>query len=291
MDIDSINFADLTGRSFSVAEQCALNIARSTLLSKTKQQFFSIWGKVRGHATDYIVVFTHDDDILAPSTTYHFSTDGGVTFTLLPAPVADERAAARQQWYESIRGCFIGDPAFEYRVTDAVTGEEQRLLESGRLAALIAAHTDRCRIVPRGAFALRRVVPAASSKSLAEVKPSAGRGIGVLRNGTFDGLERSAAGRIESYVHLRPNTRPRASVELPEPGSAAERFDCLDPVSDDVPLGQWSFKYDALRDCVYGQSLWLDGAVFFHVPGTSQFGNVYIGDGTINHDLAFMVVG
>lgn len=290
MDLDTaLMFADLTGHGVAVSEECALRVASSVLLAKSKHHHFGFWGKVRGHAADYLVAVCHDEDMLdASTTTYYFSTDGAVSFSCLPALTsADAKSADRlQSWLESITGCFMGDPAFEYRVVDPTTGAEHRLLESQRLAALIAAHTRRCRVVPRGAYALRRVVPPAAKKA----DGHAAR-LGVIRNSTFEGLDRLAAGRLDSYVHLRPQTRPRAAVETPEAGSASERFDCLDPISEDVPIGQWNLKYDAARNCVYAHNLSLDGAVFFHVPGTAVHGNIYIGDGAINSDLAFMVVG
>lgn len=54
-------------------------------------------------------------------------------------------------------------------------------------------------------------------------------------------------------------------------------------------VGSWSLQFEcASKVCVLRSLLWL-GLTFYHVPMTPQHGYVYMGDGTKNLDLPFML--
>lgn len=56
-----------------------------------------------------------------------------------------------------------------------------------------------------------------------------------------------------------------------------------------VCLGSWSLQFEFARKvCVLRSLLWF-GLTFYHVPMTPQHGYIYIGDGTKNLDLPFML--
>ena len=48
-------------------------------------------------------------------------------------------------------------------------------------------------------------------------------------------------------------------------------------------------KADPLRGVVFGETLQFPGAVFYHAPESQQFGNIYIGDGNVSTDMAFVM--
>lgn len=53
--------------------------------------------------------------------------------------------------------------------------------------------------------------------------------------------------------------------------------------------GCWSLQFERGSGLVTLRSLWWNGFVFFHVPGTRRFGHVYVGIGEKNLDLPFML--
>ena len=298
MELAHLDLANLTGRGFSLAEQTALRQGTTTLLAKAKQQAVLVWGKVYGHRADYVIVTCFGTDPIGPDATHFFSTDGGVTFTLLPEPTNLQPPLAATQpegakepvvpvttmtlcGSPAMSGCvFMGEPAYEYVAVDAVSGCAFRIKEAERLACFVALHGSKCRAVPRGAVC-RVEAPLG-----ADVDNKAKGFFGIRANAGFTGLSRDAAGKLSSYVHLRADVRPRSELEKE---GVATSLDFLDPVSEDVPAGCWNLKYQQTEDVVFGVSQWLPGAVFYHRPGTKLFGSVYVGDGAVAHDLPFML--
>lgn len=258
--------ATLTGHGFSLSERTAIQAASTLLLMETKQQRVKVWGKVLGHKTDYIIVMCIGQSALSTCLTF-FSLDGGISYALLQP--FDESDSARTRAVSSLRGHYVGDPSYEYRVPDPSKepGSVITVKESERLAYFIAQHDTHCRVIPRGSQLLHED--------------------GSIRlNALFDGLDRSAAGKLGSYVHLRNQRRPATLLEQEGINKAV---DFLDPLTDDIPAGVWSLKYDPFMDVVYGSSNLFVGGVFYHQPETSMYGNIYVGDGCPNHDCAFML--
>lgn len=260
--MNGLDFAPLTGRGFSLAEKTAITVSSALLLNEAKQTRFKVWGKVLGFKSDYIVAQCIGVGALSRPTTY-YSVDGGENWAMLEAMATSD---PRAPLCAAIQGVYMGDPAYEYRVENS-NGESVAVRESERLAYFIGFHDHHCRVIPRG-----------SQLRFED---------GTIRiNPNFEGLDRVAAGKLGSYVHLRKEVLPSTLLEKEGVNS---NVDFLDPLTTDVPNSVWTLKYDAAQDVVYGTNLLLVGSVFYHRPGTSLFGNVYIGDGNANQDISFMM--
>ena len=53
--------------------------------------------------------------------------------------------------------------------------------------------------------------------------------------------------------------------------------------------GSWSIQFERGSGLVTLRSLHWLGFAFYHVPGTRKYGSVYVGVGTKNLDLPFML--
>lgn len=254
-----MEYASLTGRSFSTAERAAVAASLPLVAHAAKLPYFRVWGKVFGHKNDFIVAQCYDTNVLAQPRSY-FSMDGGLTFNVL-----DPVSQARFTHCSRICGPYLGDPAYEYRVIDPVTTEAVSIKESERLAWFVQQHDSDCRVAPRGAL-LRHEDNT------------------VRVNTTFDGLDFSAATYLNQYLHVR---QPRRVVSALEQEGVFLPADFFDPLVDDVPTGMWRLKYDSMLQLVSGTSSLYPGSVFFHRPETPLYGNIYMGDGAVNGDLAF----
>ena len=139
--------------------------------------------------------------------------------------------------------------------------------EVKRLAALVAAIDHECATVPRGAY----------------LKAADGT---VAAKRHFEGLSTADAGKLQNYFHLRPALLEKTPLERSQ---VDKSIDFLDPLSADVPTGCWSLQYERGGQATLLRSLKWPGFVFFHCPGTSKYGRVYMGTGQKNADLAFML--
>ena len=66
-------------------------------------------------------------------------------------------------------------------------------------------------------------------------------------------------------------------------------FDFLDRIGKDKPSGSWSLQLDARQKTVSVRSLLWPGYFAFHRLGSDLFGGVYVGEGSKNVDLPFMI--
>jgi hypothetical protein len=101
----------------SVAEETALHCSLTVLSQQTKKDI-KFWGKVLGYSGDYLLCQGTGDDVLSARRSY-FSTDGGLTWTILDQVAPDQR-----EFCEQIRGLFMGDPSYEYRIQKIRPPEE-----------------------------------------------------------------------------------------------------------------------------------------------------------------------
>ena len=204
----------------------------------------------------------------------------------------------------AIQGPFMGDPSYEYRLphptlTTTSGGIASPVMvtikEAQRLSWLVRTWDACCRVVPRG--------------SVLEDERS-----GVVYNRTFDGLDRAAAGHTGSYVHLRSpavlaaapnvdgvanvigqnttkadhNTGRRLNALLDKEG-VHSKLDFLDTIALDEPKQLWQVKYDQPNDVIFGTNALFPGSLWFHTPETPVFGNLYMGNGVLNTNMAFML--
>jgi hypothetical protein len=262
MDPSQWKNAEFTGNSFTLAETTAMSNSLVLLGQSTGKGNVRLWGKVYAYKADYLICQVAGGDALTGVLTF-YSIDGGVSWNALDA-VAEGRA----KHCAVLRGTYMGEPAYEYRIE----GSDVTVKESERLSYFVAAHDNACRVVPRGAFVI--TVEGAGLPPRVRVNP------------TFDGLDTAAAGRLTSYYHLR---KERRHVPLIESEGTDSSIDFLDPVSDDIPQGAWQLRYDNVSGTVYGVSLKFLGAVFYHRAATTDYGNFYMGKGEVNGDICFMM--
>lgn len=295
--LNVFSYTHPTGYMFTTSERVALSTSLPLLASQTKRRQVTVWGKVFGLKADYIIVEAFDDDLTSEPELY-YTIDAGLTFTLLGAvsallgslPHVPEGLAERQELKQNIlnkiRGIFMGDPAYEYRITNDDTGAVTSYKESVRLALFIEEHDYECRVVPRGACI--KHVPHHSQPGV------------VKYNSAFTGLPRSRrdAFDFQNYYHLRASDPYRRLLSRTEDNSTIHReveklsqneaLDAgFDSIARDTPPGVWQLCFDPMHDLVVGRNRRFVGAIFYHIPETTVFGNVYMGDGTINHNLTF----
>ncbi|KAH9593175.1 hypothetical protein LSM04_007397 [Trypanosoma melophagium] len=291
---DVFAFSHATGHVFSTSERVALATSLPLLMEKSKCRTMLVWGKVYGFKNDYTIVQAFNDDLVAQPVIY-YSIDEGRSFVFLGTTdslmerTMDEtlNTKQKQMLMYRMRGPFMGDPSYEYRVVDELTGITASYKESLRLVLFIEAHDFHCRVAPRGAYyrELRN----------ATLPPE------VKRNIAFTGLPRTydEALSLRNYYHLRAEN-PYLTLIARNEGtqrhekSGLERLEedqNLDavffPISDDLPGGVWRLRYDPVNNAVLGMSAKFVGSVFYHVPETKKYGTIYMGDGNINHDIAF----
>jgi len=65
--------------------------------------------------------------------------------------------------------------------------------------------------------------------------------------------------------------------------------DFLDTIQEDIPKGSWSIQIDSKNKNVSLRSLKWPGYFSIHRLATNLFGAAYVGTGSKNVDLAFMI--
>eukprot|EP00796_Vickermania_ingenoplastis_P008420 gene8420-5900_t len=267
------------------------------LASRTKRRNLVIWGKIFAYKADYIIVQAFDDNLVAEPELY-YTVDEGLTFTLLGTTssllsgipeISDDPLAwqeLKQTLVLKMRGVFVGDPAYEYRIIDDLTGKATSYKESVRIALFVEEHDYQCRAAPRGAY----IFSERNGTLPREIK----------KNTAFKGLPRTPEGAValKNYYHIRAPNPYRKLLEKQkdilfektplEKLSENRQIDAeFDPLTDEVPNGIWRLRYEPKDNLVVGRHARFVGSIFYHVPETAIFGTIYMGDGTINQDVAF----
>lgn len=288
----------LNGHVMSAQEKASLQSSLVLLKKQQKVQQVNYWGKILGIKNDYYVAQGYNNAFGDKVTCY--SVDGGLTWLNVPDIQEDE-----YQYCAQIRGYFTGDASYAYEfegpageenaaeeekapvndeeaIEDEEAGEGEAatkapkanivsILESTRLAFVIASIDQDTAVVPRGAYILK------SDET-------------VVPNQTFQGLSDFAAGKLESYVHLRTPVRFQLKSAL-ERDSLDKTLDFCDTLDNDVPNKCWSLQFNHANGVVVGKSLLWPGYVFYNTPNAPSYGAFYIGNGCKNYDLCFMTRG
>merc|ERR1712038_87001 len=261
------------------SEQLA-QLTNSLTITKHNNHFTKLlfWGKILGIKEDYYIIqgISGRDELTEKTTLYSLN---GNDWHLLSVPSAKAQEEAMQ-----IRGKFMGDPMHEYeqhelrRFGEGDDAQDDdvsiQVKEEDRLASVIMRIDEEAMIVPRGSY-LR--TPA---------------GI-VHKNPSFSGLSTRDAQQLENWLHFCPPVK-LPSKSLLEQADAAAPIDFLSTCAEDVPnKSSWSIQTETGPgvDCalVKLRSLHWIGAEACHIPETSNFSRVYIGDGSKNIDLPFML--
>ncbi|XP_037606754.1 radial spoke head protein 9 homolog [Sebastes umbrosus] len=272
MDSDSLYYSlELvagSGGTLNVEQRAALQTSLVILKKNYKFHRVLFWGKILGLKEDYYIAQGRGEDEMQDKNN-HYSFNCMDWFLLPPATdsmIKDVSRAAKCR--------FIGDPShvYEHLQTNGQEGtadEVTKVSEEIRLAVTIHLIDEEASVVPRGAF----------------VKSPHGL---VQMNRSFGGLSHSEAGSLDNYLHFSDpkNLNKKSILEM---GDLNPAIDFLDVLSDDIPEGSWSLQLERAGHVrVLRSLLWL-GLSFYHVPMTPQHGYIYIGDGTKNLDIPFML--
>ncbi|XP_067428525.1 radial spoke head protein 9 homolog [Thunnus thynnus] len=277
MDSNSLYYSlDLVagnGCTLNVEQRTALQTSLVILKKNYKFQRVLFWGKIFGLKEDYFIAQGRgEDEMKDKKNLYSFNC---MDWFLLPP--------ATQSMIEEVsraaKGRFIGDPSYVYehleiqRQGEGDEAVEEEVLtkvnEEKRLSATVHQIDEEVSVVPRSAF-IR------NPHGLVQI------------NRSFGGLSHSEAGKLNNFFHFTEskNLKKKSILEMADLNPA---IDFLDVLSDDIPKGSWSLQLEcASKVCVIRSLLWL-GLTFYHVPMTPQHGYIYIGDGTKNLDLPFML--
>ena len=123
----TLQYVGLSGHALSVAEETALHCSLTVLSQQTKKDV-KFWGKVLGYSGDYLLCQCTGEDVLMANRTY-VSTDHGLTWTILDQVGADQR-----EFCEQVRGMYMGDPSYEYRITKILPPEEEPVVAAAETA-------------------------------------------------------------------------------------------------------------------------------------------------------------
>lgn len=216
---------------------------------------------------------------------------------------------------KGMQGSFMGDPAYEYRIAanpatytpSSASGSAMKSFkESVRLALFVEEHDYHCRVAPRGAYYRNE-----QNISDASGTATSGGGGEIRKNNGFQGLKKAGgeAVSLQNYYHIRQLNPYRKFLSTSENHSSAlyfisgsheknafeklaenQKVDAhFESLGVDVPSGLWQLKYDPMSNLVTGSHAYFPGSLFFHTPETGVYGNIYMGDGTIDNDVAFTI--
>ncbi|KAI5611021.1 radial spoke head protein 9-like [Silurus asotus] len=263
------------GNGLSLSSEQRAALETSMIILKTHYRFNRVllWGKILGIKHDYFIAQgVGEDEMKDKKCLYSMNcTDWHLLPQVTEAMVANVAAVAR--------GRFLGDPSHLYDPAeirrqgggDAAVGENvmMKVSEENRLAATVFTIDKEVAVVPRGAY----------------VRSPHGN---VQTNRSFQGLNPTEAAKLNNYMHFSEakTLKEKSILEMADLNPA---IDFLDVLSDDVPKGSWSLQFEhGSRVCVIRSLLWF-GLTFYHVPGTSKHGYIYMGDGLKTLDLPFML--
>ncbi|XP_041661988.1 radial spoke head protein 9 homolog [Cheilinus undulatus] len=264
----SLDLVAGSGHTLNVEQRTALQTSLTILRKNYKFNRVLFWGKILGIKEDYFIAQGRgEDEMKDKKNLYSFNC---MDWFLLP-PATDSMI---EEVSRATKGRFIGDPSHVYErheVPKQGEREEEviKVKEESRLAVTVHLIDEEVSVVPRGAFVK-------SPHGLVQV------------NRSFGGLSHSEAGKLNNYLHFsKPKNLKKKSIL--EFGDLTPALDFLDELSDDIPKGSWSLQFECASEvCVLRSLLWL-GLTFYHVPMTPLHGYIYIGDGTKNLDLPFML--
>lgn len=262
-----------SGHILTLEQRTALESSLVLLKKNYKFSRVLFWGKILGiNGVYFIAQGRGEDEMKDKKNLYSLNC---MDWFLLP-PASD---CMIEEVSKATKGRFMGDPSFVYEhqeIHRQGKGNEPvnekaviTVTEEKRLAVSVHQIDAEVSVVPRGAF----------------IKSP--RGL-VQLNRSFCGLSEAEARKLDNFLHFRQskNMKKKSALDM---GDWNPAMDYLDALSDDIPKGSWSLQFEFARKvCVLRSLLWF-GLTFYHVPMTPQHGYIYIGDGTKNLDLPFML--
>lgn len=268
----NVDYVGTSGIILSPEQKASLQTSLTILQNNQKFACVYFWGKILGVKDDYFIAQGVSNDEFQERRVL-YSKDC-THWGLLPPATEEMKVKAKLA-----KGRFTGDPSFEFEHVevkkigegDEATEEEETIMikEEDRLAAVIADIDQDVRIVPRSAY----------------VKTPTGQ---VYKNRSFEGLSVAEAAKLCNYMHFREAVKLNEKSLLAK-ANLDKSIDFMDAIDEDIPKGSWSLQFERGSGLVTLRSLLWLGYVFFHVPGTRDFGSVYVGTGEKNMDLPFML--
>jgi len=268
----SIDYVGTSGVVLSPEQKASLQTSLTILQNNQKFACVYFWGKILGVKDDYFIAQGVSNDEFKEKKVL-YSKDC-VHWGLLPPPTEEMKVKAN-----FAKGRFTGDPSYEFEHVeikrigdgDEAAEEEETIVikEEDRLSAVIYDIDSDVRIVPRGAY----------------VRSPTGL---VYKNRSFEGLCVAEAAKLCNYMHFREAVKLQAKSLLAK-ANLDPSIDFMDPVDEDIPKGSWSLQFERGSGLVTLRSLLWQGYVFFHVPGSREYGSIYVGNGEKNMDLPFML--
>ncbi|KAM9355002.1 radial spoke head protein 9 homolog [Pholidichthys leucotaenia] len=268
MDANSLYFSlELvagSGLTLNVEQRAALQTSLVIMKKNYKFNRVLFWGKILGLKEDYFIAQGRgEDELRDKKNLYSFNC---MDWFLLP-PATE---SMMEEVSAAAKGRFTGDPSYVYEGRKEYgDGEEIKVNEERRLAVTVHLIDEEVSVIPRGSF-IR------NPQGLVQI------------NRSFSGLSDSEARKLDNFLHFNIPKNLKKKI-INEMGEWNPVMDFLGPLTDDIPKGSWSLQFESAgKVCVLRSLLWL-GLTFYHVPFTPQHGYLYIGDGTKNLDLPFML--
>ncbi|KAL0245164.1 hypothetical protein GEMRC1_009244 [Eukaryota sp. GEM-RC1] len=243
------DFFSQFGQCLTAQQQLCIKNSAPSLKLDYHLSHLSFWGRISGLKQDYLVCQGHKD-LFSP--VFFFSVDG-IQWAELPAFSQEVLNNVRL-----LRQPFTGDPTFVYKDD----GEDESCISFSEALRLSAVVHD-------------------IAHDTTSINNS------VVRNKLFEGVPSHLASKISSYLHFRPQTA-QTPEEIAEKGLDLV-FDCLPPITNDVPKGCWTLNYSEVEgEVVLRSLLWL-GYVFGHSLEDGDYYDGYFGNGVRNNDILFML--
>jgi len=275
--MDDIDYLNLGGFTINYEDRAGLNSSLRILKDAQKYENASLWGRILGVQKDYFIAQCWNDDIFGRK--YFYSTDT-ITWLQLPEITDDELKDITE-----IHSRFIGDPSYEYQLSNSVPQSNQQQLddenlqekepinEEKRLSGVIKMINYDVEIVPRGAYYQDRLK-------------------NIHINDKFKGLTEKEMVDLASYFHFRSGFK--LSFETIEDRIDIDQsIDIFDNIEKDKPDGIWSLQVEHGGTTITLKSLLWPGYFFFHAPRTEmrqcKFGSMYNGYGIKNVNLGIML--
>eukprot|EP00828_Plagiopyla_frontata_P049446 TRINITY_DN9866_c0_g1_i1.p1 TRINITY_DN9866_c0_g1~~TRINITY_DN9866_c0_g1_i1.p1 ORF type:complete len:204 (-),score=31.73 TRINITY_DN9866_c0_g1_i1:105-716(-) len=107
-------------------------------------------------------------------------------------------------------------------------------------------------------------------------------------NQSFRGLSIYESQELKNYQHFRQQRSEEKQKQI-ERGDYLFKFDFLDSLDNDLPIGAWSIQSDTSKTIVTLRNLVWTGYIGYHRTNSNIFGGVYFGQAIKNNDLPFLL--
>ncbi|XP_022116702.1 radial spoke head protein 9 homolog [Pieris rapae] len=254
---------------FMLSNELISLLQNSLTLLQVENHFSHVqyWGQIYAVDGDYHIAVGITRDALAERK-YFYSTDFKF-WGLLARPKKKYKQLSLLTTFP-----FRGEPSLKIKVLDEAMDEQhpdrcQEMREEKRLAATISNICDEAEICARGQL----------------IKQPDGS---VVINPNFYGLTGQEAKQLKSYMHIRP-AQQRWNTNLLTRQDYNFSMDFLDSIDQDIPSGCWNLSLEQNGTLAYLKSLYWPGMSYFHKIKTPDAGFLYIGNGSKNLDVPFLI--